>query len=472
MRVLFILLLMLWPDISHAAFRIVAPKCVSAGQSITIAGGGFTARPSGEIQVATRPRPLKLRVQSWSARQVRVALPRTGLKAGDTLDVIWIAAGAARKLLGRIAICTNTPPNRTRASRDVVPSPDGSPEYIVFVATGQNQTAIRSLQAQGATLLRTRSLPQLGRTLLLFSFPGNLSLNQAQTVLRRAAPSATVDLHHIYGFAAGPRLYAAAMIGDDPGHSCRLRRAVRVGLIDGPVNRSHPALAGVSVIRMPVLASGERAAKVDHGTAVAGLIAGQPSGGPLMGFAAGAQIFAAEAFANTRGREGARLENVAAGIDWLLGKGVRIVNMSMSGSANSTFASILSLARKKGMVIVAAAGNDSTSKPRFPAASEDTIAITAVDAAGRVYSKANTGKHIEFSAPGVDIFVAKGGGGGYRSGTSYAAPIVTALVARQAARGGISLNKIRNHLRRKVLDLGAAGRDSRFGYGLVQTGGC
>lgn len=120
----------------------------------------------------------------------------------------------------------------------------------------------------------------------------------------------------------------------------------------------------------------------------------------------------------------------------------------------------------------AAAGNDRSTRPRLPAASPDTIAVTAVDAARRLYGKANTGGHVEFAAPGVDLWVITPKGGGYRSGTSYAAPIVTGLLARQAARGGLSLDKARRDLRQGAVDLGSAGRDASFGHGLVQSGGC
>ncbi len=472
MRYYLMILIMMWPGLALADFRIAATGCVSPGASLTISGRSFTRQPTGEILAKSGARTENLTVKSWSSRQIRVTLPRRGLKLGDTYVVSWATAGTIARPLGKITICTTAAPNRTRAARDVVPAPDGSPEYMVFAPTGQAQAARNALQAQGATLLRTRTLRQLDRTLLLFSFPGNLSLERARSLLGNSAPGAVLDQHHIYGLAAGPRIYAAAMIGDDPGGACRLRRAVRVGQIDGPVNTSHPALAGVAVSRASVLAEGERPARTDHGTAVAGIIAGQPAGGSLAGFAIGAKIYAAEAFANIKGRNGARLENVAVGIDWLLGQSVQIVNLSMSGSSNQAFAGLMTRARAKGMILVAAAGNEGTSKLRYPAGSPDTIAVTAVDAAGRVYSKANSGAHIEFAAPGVDLYAAKGGGGGYLSGTSYAAPIVTALLARTAARGGLSLTKARSSLRRGVRDLGPAGRDTKYGFGLVQSGGC
>ena len=360
----------------------------------------------------------------------------------------------------------------TRAGRDTVPAADGSPEYVVLVNRGQAAAAARSLQAAGATLLRQRNLPQLGQRMMFFAFPRSLSLGQARAVLAGPAPSAVVDLHHIYRRSSGPRLYHAAMLGDDPGRACRIGRAVRVGVIDGPVNAGHPAFSGVRVIRRNVLSAGERAGSAGHGTAVAALIAGSSSAGPLSGLAPGVQVFAAEAFGSGNRGDGGRLESVAVGLDWLMGSGVRLINMSFAGSGNQAFSRLLRLSAGQGAVMVAAAGNDRSGAAVFPAASQFTIAVTAVDAAGRLYRQANYGRHIEFAAPGVDLFVAWGNGGGYRSGTSFAAPVVTALLARRAARGAVSLTGARRYLRSGARDLGPGGRDTKYGYGLVQSGGC
>ncbi len=482
MRVLLALLLLaLFAGGAQAQFRVAARGCVEPGETITISGP-FNGQQVGQIVLGTQP-PTTLRVRSWTNRRVRATVPGN-VTATGVVPVIWIGPSntfaasvvGQQAVLGQVTLCLGGrgltgPRNPVRAARDVVPAPDGSPEYVVSVASNQANAAVNALQFRGAQLLRSRPLPRLGRTLLFFAFPGNLSLGQARSILSGAAPSAQVDVHNIYGFAEGPRLYAATLIGDVPGRTCALGRAVPVGVIDGPVNARHPALSGVSVAQVSMLTGGERPVSADHGTAVAGLIAGS-GGGSFQGFASGARIYAVTAFSRGRAGEGARLENIAAGLDWLAGQGVRIVNLSMEGSPNAAFEDVMARARGAGLVMIAAAGNEGTSAPRYPAASPSTIAVTAVDAAGRAYGRANTGPHIEFAAPGVDLYVARGGGGGYRSGTSYAAPIVTAIVARAAARGGISLDGARGVLRRGVRDLGAGGRDTQYGYGLVQTGGC
>lgn len=484
MRILLtLILLFLVPVGAQAQYRVAENGCARPGATVTIEGRGFGSSPLGQIVIAAQPNAIPMAIRSWSNRRIRAALPRN-LQSGATYSVVWIgsyitgaAAAVNQVTLGRVEICgmgggqRAGRPSTVRAARDVVPVSDGSPEYVVSVSNNQANAAANALQSRGATLLRTRPLPQFGRTLLIFAFPADLTLGQARQILAGPAPTARVDQHNIYGFAQGPRLYAAGLIGDDPARPCGLPRAVRVGIIDGPVNAGHRALAGVQVAQVSVLSQGERPVSPEHGTAVAGLIAGNPASG-FPGFAPGASIFSASAFSKGRGGEGARLENVAAGLDWLASQGVRVVNLSMEGSPNVAFEDVLSRARSAGLIMIAAAGNEGTSAPRYPAASPSTIAVTAVDAAGQAYRRANSGNHIEFSAPGVDIYVARSNGGGYRTGTSYSSPIVTALVARQAARGGISLNSARNTLRRSVRDLGASGRDTLFGYGLVQTGGC
>ncbi len=262
------------------------------------------------------------------------------------------------------------------------------------------------------------------------------------------------------------------MIRDNPDNRCSLRRNVRVGIIDGPVNPGHPALSGVSVTRFSALLNGEGRVSPDHGTAVAALIGGSLNAGPLAGFAPGASIFAAEAFSRQRRGQGASLESIAISLDWLLGQNVKLINLSFSGDANGALGNLLNAAARRGAVMIAASGNNGQNIATYPAGAPEVIAVSAVDANGRLYRRSNRGNHIEFVAPGVDVYTAKGNGGGYQTGTSFAAPIVTALAARIAARGSLSTDRLRNALRGNVMDLGPAGRDTNFGWGLVQSNGC
>ncbi|MEM6375957.1 MAG: S8 family serine peptidase [Pseudomonadota bacterium] len=358
------------------------------------------------------------------------------------------------------------------AGPDVVGTEDGAPEFVISVDLRDSVSVVTSLNRAGATLLRDQTLVHLGMRLLVFSLPSALPADEARALLAQLAPDAAFDLHHIYRHAAGPRIYHAAMLGDAPGQTCRVAQPIRVGVIDGPVNSAHPALKLVPVTQQQFLGIGETVTSQHHGTAVAGLIAGEAGAGPLAGLAPGVALYAAEVFGEGEKGEGARLESVAIGLDWLIGQEVRLINMSFVGEPNATFAKLLQAARDKGAVIIAAAGNNRSDTAMYPAASPDTIAVTAVDAAGRLYRQANFGEHIEFAAPGVDLYVAWEMEGSYRSGTSFATPVVTALLAREAENAPVSLERAREVLQSDVRDLGPGGWDAKFGFGLVQSGGC
>lgn len=478
LRFVFISLVFLaFPEIAEAQqgrYSVATNKCVAPGKQVTLNGTNMGTSQIGSIVMRKRGERHEMGVVSWGDKRLRVQVPRRRIEAGAFYEVIWQRDRRVVATFGNITICgagsTALPPSQ-RARRDEVPAPNGSPEYIVSATQGQAAAASAALQAQGAQLLRTRPLPSLGRVLLVFSLPGNLTASQAQTVLDGAADNAQIDLHNIYSFAADPRLYAAEAIGDDPLRQCRLRRNVAVGIIDGPVNPRHSSLKGVKISRTTVLDPNDNPPSPDHGTAVASLIAGNGTDG-ITGFAQGSSIFAVSAFSKRKGRTGAELEHIAAGLDWLAGQRVRIVNLSFAGRPNAAFRDILAASARRGMIMIGASGNDGKTYAAYPAGAPEVIAVTAVDARGKLYRKANRGKHLEFSAPGVDLYAAKGGGGGYQSGTSYAAPIVTSLIARRAALGSVSLKSARSGLRKNVTDLGPNGRDPGYGWGLVQSAGC
>ncbi|HEY7886466.1 MAG TPA: S8 family serine peptidase, partial [Cellvibrionaceae bacterium] len=108
-------------------------------------------------------------------------------------------------------------------------------------------------------------------------------------------------------------------------------------------------------------------------------------------------------------------------------------------------------------------GNGGAHAPAvYPAAEPGVVAVTAVDAVGRRYRHANTGEYIDVAAPGVDLWLANSqGSGSYRSGSSYATAFVTAFMALQAQSGAINWAD-------NTRDLGEAGRDHHFGWGLLQ----
>ena len=116
------------------------------------------------------------------------------------------------------------------------------------------------------------------------------------------------------------------------------------------------------------------------------------------------------------------------------------VNMSFGGA----YSRLLEMAAEQlaqKTILVAAAGNDGSDELMYPAAYKEVYAVGAVDANGRVLATSNRGAHVRLHAPGEDIWVSdRSGDGYYVSGTSYAAPFVSAALA-QLAMNQTSINE-------------------------------
>ena len=359
-----------------------------------------------------------------------------------------------------------------RATKNDVVAPSGAPEIVLVGTVRAVSRAENMVAAAGGTILRTRLLANMGLGLTTVDIGGVMTLAELRAELARNAVSVTADRHSVYRGAEGSKAYAGPMVGFDPASSCRLPRPVRVGLIDGPIDTTNPALQGVSIRSHSALNEDDLIGSTDHATGIASLIAGNGKTDLPAGLAQGAEIYSVIAFAKSGGRDVARLENIAAALDWMVGARVQVVNMSLAGPQNDALQDIVGKADAAGMVIVAAAGNGGQTTLAYPASDEHVIGITAIDSSRKLYRKANTGDGLDFAAPGVDVMVAARSGTGFRSGTSYAAAIATGIIAQETARGRSGRAAVVSALRKGAEDLGDAGPDTRFGYGLIRLNGC
>ena len=103
--------------------------------------------------------------------------------------------------------------------------------------------------------------------------------------------------------------------------------------------------------------------------------------------------------------------DIVKAIEWSMQRGARIINMSFAGDRNPLIERTLNVARGRGIVLVAAAGNNGpTSPPQYPAALPAVIAVTATDEDDRIYRSAVRGNHIAIAAPGVNLVLPTVGG--------------------------------------------------------------
>ncbi len=153
-------------------------------------------------------------------------------------------------------------------------------------------------------------------------------------------------------------------------------------------------------------------------------------------------------------------------------RGVHALNLSFAGPDNDLLEKIVTVISKGGIPLIAAAGNAGAgSPPLFPAGYPAAIAVTAIDRNKNVYRRAVRGAHIDFAAPGVNVWAAASVSGGKpKSGTSFATPFVTAAAALiKFDRPQASTEDIVTALSASSLDLGEPDKDNIFGHGLIQA---
>ncbi len=165
--------------------------------------------------------------------------------------------------------------------------------------------------------------------------------------------------------------------------------------------------------------------------------------------------------------------DVARAIRYAADNGADVISMSLGGGGYSqTMQDAINYAYQKGVVIVAAAGNDGTNLISYPAAMDNVISVAALDSSDNLASFSNYGQGLDISAPGVAIYSTVPGGFATYSGTSMATPVVSGAAAlvrdRHPDRGP---GDIAQMLFNSATDLGGAGYDTQFGYGKVNAYG-
>jgi subtilisin family serine protease len=242
---------------------------------------------------------------------------------------------------------------------------------------------------------------------------------------------------------------------------------VLVGVIDTGIDRLHPELAGA--IAGTYDAIGAREPADAHGTAIAGAIIAH---GRLIGAAPAARILAIRAFTTAGPDAEATTMTVVRSIEYAIAQGARVINMSFAGARDPVIGRSLAQARRKGIVLVAAAGNaGADSPPLYPAADPNVIAVSATDADDHLLDVANRGRQIALSAPGVDVLLpAPGGRYQIATGTSFAAAHVAGIAALMLAKSPqLGPEQVRAILTSTARDLGPKGRDDLFGAGLADA---
>jgi len=260
--------------------------------------------------------------------------------------------------------------------------------------------------------------------------------------------------------------YAAEKLHLQSAHALALGKRVLVAVIDSGIDAQHPELEGTIEDMFDPAGGGT---PHSHGTSIAGAIVAQSK---LTGVAPSARILAVRAFDPVAGSAEGTTFNIMKGLEWATQKGARVINMSFAGPQDPILARMLAAAGKRGIVLVAAAGNAGPkSPPLFPASDPNVIAVTATDAEDKLFQGSNRGHHIAVAAPGVRLLLPiPGGSYDMLTGTSFAAAHISGIAALILERDPtLSPDSVRRVLLSTARDLGPRGRDKDFGAGLADA---
>jgi hypothetical protein len=328
------------------------------------------------------------------------------------------------------------------------------------LAVSPSKAALSAALADGFEIARRKELEGLGVNLVVLKAPEGMSTKRALRRLRKLDPEGTYDLNHVYiGSGATPSEKRNGPSASNPRSN---GASMRIGLIDGGVETSHAVFAGARIEERAF--TGSKPVATGHGTAAASLIVGES---PIFrGSAPGAMLYAADVFGGEP--TGGAADAIAAAFAWLVAENVAVINASLVGPDNAALHAVVKAVLSKGVVIVAAGGNDGPSAlPLYPASYDGVIGVTAVDQKSKAIVEAGRGVQVDFAAPGADMAAAGLENGYYEvRGTSFSAPIVAGLIAT-AIDGSSDIARAHAELAATADDLGKKGRDKVYGDGLV-----
>lgn len=343
--------------------------------------------------------------------------------------------------------------------------------------------SVASLRQLNFSVSRVTDIDSLNKVLVEVSEPTERRLSQVRNLIHTVLPksSTVVDHNHLYSYR--PETSAENAATGNAGNASRSHPrqphnlmslpaveagAIKIGLLDSQVDHQHESLQGAT-IRSKQFANVPGATPLEHGTAVASILVGQSAA--YKGLLPDADLYAASVFyRQPKAGESALVTSLASALDWMAKMEVDVINMSLSGPDNAILRAMLDKLYRQGVILVASVGNNGpVGKPLFPAAYEQVVAVTAVTDKNLTYHMANRGQHVDLAAPGVQIqHAAARQGYRHSTGTSFAAPFVSASLAWKLAVKQKPGNLLVEKLFETAKDLGEPGHDDVYGYGLIQ----
>jgi hypothetical protein len=408
------------------------------------------------------------------------------LKTGGNANYVWFSATNALTNVdtGCSEFTSSSTYSRIKELWDYVSDKEGSTELIVGLKDG-----VLNGYAKIKTLVEEycgRVVDTISRGGKIKTIVAKFAVEQAYLFKSRveAAGLATYIEPNLYTYKAlmvpndpywqyqwGPRKIQA----DWAWNTTTGNASVLVAVVDTGIDYTHPDLTANYVALGYDWINNDNDPMDDngHGTHVAGIIAAKLNNS--RGIAGLAQVrIMVEKVLDSQGV--GSFFTIAKGIDHAVNAGARIICMSLGSYfySHEVYMAIKN-AYDKGVLLIAAAGNEAISGTLYPAYHDEVIAVTATDQndapASFVEWGTNFGTWVELAAPGVDIYsTIPSGTYANMSGTSMACPHIVGVAALIWSRfPNMTRDHVRIHLRKTSDDLGQSGFDIYYGYGRVNA---
>jgi thermitase len=342
-------------------------------------------------------------------------------------------------------------------------------EVLVKFKPGTSQAAIAQLNAAHGATIRG-AIPQLG--VLRLGLPRGAVEGQVAAAYQRnrhvqyaepdyiaSAVNTPSDPYFTGGFQWNMTKIQAPQAWDLTTGS----PSVAVAILDTGVDLSHPDLQGKIVASVNFSDSATVSDVYGHGTHLAGIVGAATNNGQGV---AGLGYNTAVMNVKVMGDNGTGGYGwVAQGVVWAADHGAKAINMSLGAQfGSSTLEDAINYAWNKGVVIVAAAGNNASSTPFYPAAYPNVIAVASTDYNDHLAPSSDYGDWVDVAAPGGNIWsTLPNNGYDYRSGTSMASPHVAGLAALVFTRvadangNGLLNDEVRSCIEKNADNVGLSG---------------
>jgi subtilisin family serine protease len=210
-----------------------------------------------------------------------------------------------------------------------------------------------------------------------------------------------------------------------------------------------------------------------HGTIVASIIAAQPGELPIVGVAPGVRIMDVRFLDASNSFRASDWGTFADAIDYAVENGADVINLSIFSYDRppKRFEEALASATARGVIVVGITGNLGEAEVMYPGKYESVVAVSATTRGDLFAGFSNRGPEVALCAPGEAITaLTKGGRASTQSGTSFAAPHVTGVIALiLSIAPHLSPAEVIRIVETTAVDLGPRGNDDMYGSGLVNA---